>query len=270
MFLAIDIGNTHSVFAFFEGDDVKALWRLQTDAKRTADEYSAFLHPLAQKDGVDFAQICDVWVSSVVPDVNAEIARLADELFDCDVQQITRDILPDLAVKLPRPEEVGADRLVNAVAVLEYYQAPAIVIDFGTATTFDVVDHEGAFIGGVIAPGVNLSVNALYAAAAKLPKISIEMPEKAIGDSTISAMKSGIYWGYVSMVEGMLTRITAELQGDKKPLIIATGGLSRLMAEGLNGAVDVIDEDLTLKGLKRIYDMSKNKQTNKIELSAVR
>tara|TARA_R110002126_G_scaffold13118_3_gene56567 strand:- start:85518 stop:86330 length:813 start_codon:yes stop_codon:yes gene_type:complete len=256
MFLAIDIGNTHSVFAFFEGDALKALWRLHTDAKRTADEYSAYLMPLAVKDGINFSAVCDVWVSSVVPDVDVEMNNLSQNLFDCSVVKITHDVLPRLDVKLPRPEEVGADRLVNAVAVLEYYKAPAIVIDFGTATTFDVVDASGAFVGGVIAPGVNLSVNALYAAAAKLPKISIEKPSKAIGDNTVSAMKSGIYWGYVSMVEGMVKRITAELDcGVDKPMIIATGGLSNLMAEGLEGLVDVVDEDLTLKGLKTIYNL---------------
>lgn len=257
MFLAIDIGNTHSVFAFFEGDDVKALWRLQTDAKRTADEYSSYLMPLSIKDNIHFGDVEEVWISSVVPDVNFEISQLSKRLFDCGVTEISHDVLPQLEVKLPRPEEVGADRLVNAVAVMACYQAPAVVIDFGTATTFDVVDQEGAFAGGVIAPGVNLSVNALYAAAAKLPKISIEKPEKAIGDSTITAMKSGIYWGYVSMVEGMVKRITAEMSCDTKPLIIATGGLSNLMAEGLDGLVDVVDEDLTLKGLKKIYDLQK-------------
>ncbi len=256
MFLAIDIGNTHSVFYFFDGNTQKAVWRLQSDAKRTADEYIAQLMPLAVKDGIQFGDVDNVWLSSVVPDANNELKRLSRKLFDTDLVEISHETLPQLSIKLPRPEEVGADRLVNAVAVMAYYKAPAIVIDFGTATTFDVVDHEGAFVGGVIAPGVNLSVNALYAAAAKLPKISISKPKKAIGDSTITAMQSGIYWGYVSMVEGMIKRISAELVSDgQKPYVIATGGLSSLMAEGLGDYVDVVDEDLTLKGLKKIYEL---------------
>ena len=256
MFLAIDIGNTHSVFSFFDGDTQMAVWRLQSDAKRTADEYIAQLMPLSVKDSIHFADVKNVWLSSVVPDANNEMKRLSRKLFDTEIVEISHETLPELSIKLPRPEEVGADRLVNAVAVMAYYQAPAIVIDFGTATTFDVVDCEGAFIGGVIAPGVNLSVNALYAAAAKLPKISISKPKKAIGDSTITAMQSGIYWGYVSMVEGMVKRISAELVGaGQKPLVIATGGLSGLMAEGLGDIVDVVDEDLTLKGLKKIFEL---------------
>lgn len=164
-----------------------------------------------------------------------------------------------LDIKTDKPEEVGADRLVNAVAVAACYQTPAIVVDFGTATTFDVIDGSGAYLGGAIAPGVNLSLEALHGAAAKLPKISIEKPDAAIGKETVSAMRSGIYWGYIGLVEGMIKRLSGEVGQDV--FVIATGGLAALFAKGTK-AIHATDENLTLKGLVHIYNRNKSFDTD--------
>ena len=175
-------------------------------------------------------------------------------LFRSPPVMVGRDVAPDLVIKLSKPEEVGADRIVNAVAVKTHYKFPAVVVDFGTATTFDVVDAEGAYCGGVIAPGVNLSMSALHQAAAKLPRINIKKPNNVIGKETVEAMQSGIYWGYVSMIEGLVARISKEM--GVKPYVIATGGLASLFAQGTS-VIEKIDEDLTLKGLIAIHQQLK-------------
>lgn len=254
MLLAIDIGNTNSVFALFDtnGQGVPVfVWRCRTDAARTADEYAAFLSPLLLQQNIAFAAIKNVLIASVVPDADFNIGKLCREWLHVDPRFVTASDC-GVPVKLDRPEEAGADRLVNAVAVLKDYRAPAIVIDFGTATTFDVINGVGEFCGGVIAPGVNLSMEALHRAAARLPKIRIQKPDHAIGRGTVAAMQSGLYWGYVGMIEGLLTRITAELNEKEKPFILATGGLATLFADAIP-MIDAIDDDLTLKGLWHIY-----------------
>lgn len=257
MLLAIDAGNTNIVFAVFDGAERKAAWRCKTDAARTADEYIVFLAQLFQMNRIEFKSIGDVIVSSVVPDVNFSLRLMAFQAFGKKAKFVGKEIKDvGIKIRLEKPEEIGADRLVNAVAVLDHYKAPAIVVDFGTATTFDVVD-KGGFCGGAIAPGANLAISALHMAAAKLPKVSISRPKKAIGTSTVDAMQSGIYWGYVGLVEGMVSRMSAELK--TKPLVIATGGLAPLF-KGDVPAIDVIDDDLTLKGLVSIYQsIKKNK-----------
>lgn len=257
MLLAIDAGNTNIVFAVFDGKTRKASWRCKTDASRTADEYVAFLSQLCELSKIDFKSITDVIVSSVVPDANFPLRLMAFQAFGRKAKFIGKEIKDvGLKIKLEKPEELGADRIVNAIAVIKHYKAPAIVVDFGTATTFDVIDKSGAFCGGAIAPGVNLSINALHMAAAKLPKVSVSRPKKAVGSNTVAAMQSGIYWGYVGLVEGMISRITAELK--TKPLVIATGGLAPLF-QGDIPLIDKIDEELTLKGLLSIYEAQKKK-----------
>jgi len=255
MLLAIDAGNTNVVFAVFEGADCRQSWRCKTDSSRTADEYAAWLFQMLSMQGLKFADIDAAIIGSVVPDASFNLKNLCQKYIGCAPVMIKSDLEGlGLTLKVNKPEEVGADRLVNAFAIKAYYRYPAIVVDFGTATTFDVVDADGAYCGGAIAPGVHLSMAALHQAAAKLPRIEVRKPITVIGRDTIGAMQSGVYWGYVSMVEGMIAKISAEL--GQKPFVLATGGLAGLLEQGAKG-IDQIDEDLTLKGLVGIYNKHK-------------
>lgn len=257
MLFAIDAGNTEVKFAIFDGKKSKAIWRIKTDASRTSDEYIVFLAKLFELKKLEFSDITDCIVSSVVPDANFQLRLLCHAAFKVKPIFIGKEIRKfDMKILLDKPEEIGADRIANAIGAISNYQAPAIVVGFGTATTFDVVDKEGSYLGGAIAPGVNLSLNALHMNAAKLPKVSISRPESAIGTNTVSAMQSGIYWGYVELVSGMITRLKKEMKGD--PFVIATGGLAPLF-KGDIAQVDKTDEDLTLKGLLSIYLRYKQK-----------
>lgn len=259
MLLAIDIGNTNTVFALFDQEKLLGSWRLVTSAAKTADEYAAFFFGLSRFHGLDKG-VGDIIISSVVPETHFHIRQFCATYLKRQPVFITRDLL-DIPVDLDRPDEVGADRLVNTVAVLAHYQAPAIVIDFGTATTFDIVGAGGRYKGGVIAPGINLSVSALAQAASKLPKISIRKPERAIGTNTVAAMESGIYWGYVGLIEGLIARTKLEMaaeNGDQKVLVLATGGLAGIFKDDIN-LIDIVDNDLTLKGLSTIYKSLKGK-----------
>jgi type III pantothenate kinase len=245
MLLAIDVGNTNTVFALFEGESLLKSWRMQTVRARTPDEYAAFLGNMCALEGVKLSAIASVLVSSVVPETKFALNRFCEKYLKVAPRFISKDDV-GIEIDLRRPEEVGADRLVNALAVVYEYQAPAIVIDFGTATTFDVVDAKGRYAGGVIAPGIDLSLNALHSAASKLPKISVAKPERAIGKSTVEAMQSGIFWGYAGLIEGIVDRLKVELGGDV--LVLATGGLAPLFA-GECKFISRVDEQLTLKGL---------------------
>ncbi|MCI5059707.1 MAG: type III pantothenate kinase [Alphaproteobacteria bacterium] len=256
MLLTIDIGNTNIVFALYEGGTQKQVWRCQTESSRTSDEYISWLYPLFDQAGYKFDQIERAIISSVVPDANYHLKQLCRNAFKCEARLVTRDMI-DLVVDMNKPEEVGADRLVNSLAVKIHYKTPAIIIDFGTATTFDVIDAQGHYVGGVIAPGVNLSVEALHQAAAKLPRVGVEKPVCVIGKDTVSAMQSGVYWGYIAMIEGMVERIRNEME-EKKCLVLATGGLASLFVQGTD-VIDEVDSDLTLKGLVYI-DQQQNPQ----------
>lgn len=255
MLLAIDIGNTNTVFAVYQNDKLKASWRFQTIAARTSDEYAALLNQVFTLDGISWGKVVDVIVSSVVPDADFNVRKFCKKYMKMEPTFITSK-MAGIKVEIDRPEEVGADRLVNAIAVREHYKTPAIVIDFGTATTFDVINGKGSYAGGAIAPGINLSVEALHRAAAKLPKISIKAPEKAIGKSTVTAIQSGIYWGYIGLIEGLVERITKEMR--EKPFVLATGGLAPLFADNTK-IINKVDEELTLKGLLCIYKGLKKK-----------
>ncbi len=250
MLMAIDAGNTNVVVALYDGKKVLHSWRCKTDANRTADEYASWLYPLFDAAGLMFSKVTSAIISSVVPDANFNLLRLCEKNFSCPPVMVGRDVAPDLVIKLSKPEEVGADRIVNAVAVKTHYKFPAVVVDFGTATTFDVVDAEGAYCGGVIAPGVNLSMSALHQAAAKLPRINIKKPNNVIGKETVEAMQSGIYWGYVSMIEGMIRRMKEEIGRPVK--VIATGGLAALFQRHAD-LFDRVEPELTLQGLARLY-----------------
>ncbi|HNQ91809.1 MAG TPA: type III pantothenate kinase [Alphaproteobacteria bacterium] len=259
MLLAIDCGNTNIVFAVYDGAMRRGMWRCKTDASRTSDEYLAFLSQHFELKNLHVADVNDVIVSSVVPDVDFALEQLAQKGFGVRPQFVKGDITAEsigIKVEIDRPSELGADRLVNAVAVREEYKKLAIVIDFGTATTLDVIGADGTFFGGVIAPGINLSMAALHAAAAKLPKISVEKPARAIGKNTVEAMQSGVFFGYVGLIEGLLGRMVTEL--GETPLVIATGGLAPLFKDSIP-MISVVDEELTLKGLLSIYGRLKNR-----------
>ena len=243
MLLTIDIGNTNTVFAVYKGDKFIDSWRLRSDAGLSADEYASFLNELFSLAGVKWKAIKQVIVSSVVPEANFGMRRFCEKYIGVDPVFVSKDMVGISAV-IDRPDDVGADRLVNAVAVSQHYDVPAIVVDFGTATTFDVIDEDGNYAGGVIAPGINLSMSALHQAASKLPKVSVNKPDSAIGKNTVTAMQSGVYWGYVGLIDRILSEIKSELSNNVK--VIATGGLAPLFAKD-NPAIDVVDENLTLK-----------------------
>ena len=253
MFLAIDCGNTNIVFALYkdvnQADPI--LWRCQTNAKMTADEYASWLSPLFQIVDFKLSDVSHVLIASVVPDVNFNLTRLCEKYLKATPDFVQADGSNiGVPVNLPDPVKVGADQLVNAVAAIHQYGAPCVVIDFGTATTFDIVNEKGEFIGGIIAPGVNLSVESLNRATALLPKIKIEKPEKIIGQNTIQAMQTGLFWGYVSMIEGLIERVREEMGCN--PTFIATGGLSNLFFEAVD-SIDKADSNLTLEGLRLIH-----------------
>ena len=255
MLLAIDCGNTNTVFAVFDGEAVRGRWRIATLAQRTADEYAVLLTQLMSLRGMAVADVTVAVLTTVVPGTRRNIVALLQDYFSI-TPLIVRDPNVDLGIQvlIERPEQVGADRLVNAVAAHKLYEGDLIAVDFGTGTTFDIIDADGNFRGGIIAPGINLSVEALYLTGALLPRINIEKPEKVIGGATVPAMQSGVFWGYVSMIEGMIPRIVAEYGKPMK--VIATGGLAPLFS-GVTDIIDAVEPDLTLIGLVEIARRNK-------------
>lgn len=256
MLLVIDAGNTNVVFAVFKGDKLLSQWRISTDAKRTADEYGVWLTQVMGHAGIDPKHIKGAVLASVVPQAIFDLRMLAKRYFNCELMVIGDPRLKletGIKVKIDNPREVGADRLVNAFAAWRKYKKALIVVDFGTATTFDVVSGKGEYLGGVIAPGVNLSLDALHKAAAKLPNIGIQPPGKVIGTNTIGAMQSGIYFGYAGLVESIVTRIKKEYGAAMT--VIATGGLAPLYAKACP-AIQKTEPDLTIFGLKDLYEMN--------------
>jgi type III pantothenate kinase len=253
MLLAIDSGNTNVIFAVFgDGDAPRGSWRASTDAKRTADEYAVWLTQLMALDRLAPGEIDGAIIANVVPATMHALKTLCRRYFKTEplvVGEPGTEI--GIEVRIARPDQVGEDRLVNAVAAHDRFGGPLIVIDFGTATTFDVIGADGGYEGGVIAPGINLSLEALDRAAAKLPRIAIkEPPQRVIGQATVPAMESGAYWGYVGLIEGIVTRITAEYGQPLK--VVATGGLAPLFAQATE-YIDATDQELTLRGLTLIY-----------------
>ncbi|WPB84038.1 type III pantothenate kinase [Sediminicoccus rosea] len=252
MLLAIDAGNTNVVFAVHDGAEWRGRWRIATDPNRTSDEYAVWLLALMQHAGLRPADVQRCVIGTVVPVALYNLRRLCRDWFGNE-PLVARSILDwGFEIKVDQPQEVGADRLLNALAAHHHYRGPLIVIDFGTATTFDVVDETGAYLGGVIAPGINLSIEALHRAAARLPRIGIGRPQAAIGRNTVSAMQSGIFWGYVGMIEGIVSRIRAEVELPRMK-VIATGGLAPLLAEGTT-LIERIDPDITLEGLRLLAE----------------
>jgi len=249
MLLAIDLGNTNVVFALFEGRELRARWRIATDPRRTGDEYAVWLSQLLALEGVDRAAIDQIIVSTVVPRALHNIEVLADKYFGVEPLVAGEGAASwPIDIDVDQPKSLGADRAVNAVAAHARYDGDLIVVDFGTATTFDVVDFHGAYKGGIIAPGLNLSLDALVGNTAKLPRIAIEAPKSAsvIGTNTEDQMLIGVFWGYVAMMEGLIARMKAEIGRPAK--VIATGGLAVLF-DRHTGIFDAVDADLTLDGL---------------------
>jgi len=248
MLLAIDAGNTNVVVAVHDGEEWRGRWRIATRADRTSDEYAVWLLTLMQHSGLKPADVHRCVIGTVVPAALYNLRRLCRDWFGTE-PLVARSILDwGFEIKVDQPQEVGADRLLNSLAAHHHYKGPLIVVDFGTATTFDVVDGEGSYLGGVIAPGINLSIEALHRAAARLPRIGIGRPQAAIGRNTVSAMQSGIFWGYVGMIEGIVSRIRNEAELPRMK-VIATGGLAPLLAEGTT-LIERIDPDITLEGLR--------------------
>ncbi len=258
MLLAIDCGNTNVVFAVYDGENLRGQWRAATKTDRTADEYGVWLTQLLERDGIASADITHAIVASVVPNKNFDLKKLCETYFHCTPKFIG-DAGLDLgtAVRVQNPKEVGSDRVINAIAAHSTYGGPLIVIDFGTATTFDVVDGTGAYCGGCIAPGINLSMEALHMATAQLPRLPVVNPGKApvIGTSTVAAMTSGVFWGYIGLIEGLVTRIKAERA--EKMTVVGTGGLAPLFAEATE-VIEHIDPDLTLRGLQQVHQRNSN------------
>ena len=246
--LAVDIGNTNTGFAFYDGEECLGQWRLSTNRLRTADEFTLWIENFLARIGVKPADVAKSIVACVVPSCRFAILSALEKLLNQPPVLINAELMQKLGVqiKLDNPKEVGADRLINAYAAWNDYKQPTIVLDFGTATTFDVADENGAYCGGVIAPGINLSLEALHRAAAKLPSVEIKNPAKAIGTTTESAMQSGIYFGYLGLIERIVREIQSELK--VKPVVIATGGLAPLFAKN-SEAIDHLDADLTMRGL---------------------
>jgi type III pantothenate kinase len=251
MLLAVDAGNTNVVFAVHDGAEWRGRWRVATRADRTSDEYAVWLMALLQHCRLKPADIDRCVIGTVVPAALYNLRRLSREWFNCEPLVARATVHWGFDIRVERPQEVGADRLLNALASHHHYHGPLVVIDFGTATTFDVVDADGAYLGGVIAPGINLSLEALHQAAARLPRIGIGRPQAVIGRDTVAAMQSGIYWGYVGLIEGIVARIRGEYDAPLK--VIATGGLAPLFAEG-TAAIETIDPDITLEGLRLLAE----------------
>jgi type III pantothenate kinase len=256
MILAVDVGNTNLVFALVDGGAIKARWRIATDPRRTADQYSVWLHQLLELEGYSREAVEGVIIGTVVPRALHNLQVLSEKYFKKTalVAGQGRAAWP-LELDVDEPQNVGADRALNVIAAHAKYAGELLVIDFGTATTFDVVSSTGAYSGGIIAPGINLSLDALVNAAAKLPRLAIEVPDtkSVIGRTTQSQMLIGIYWGYVAMIEGLTARIKQEL--DRPLTVIATGGLATLFDRHTK-LFDAIEPDLTIKGLSLLYEMA--------------
>ncbi|WP_221791841.1 type III pantothenate kinase [Aquisediminimonas sediminicola] len=253
MLLAIDAGNTNIVFALIDGDEIVERWRIATDPKRTADEYAVWLNQLLILGGRDRSVVEAVIIATVVPRALHNLEVLASKYFGVDALIAGRDELPwGIGLLVDEPKTVGADRVINAIAAHASHAGDLIVIDFGTATTFDHVDAQGNYAGGIIAPGINLSLDALVAAAAKLPRIAIRAPDtnKVIGINTEDQMLIGVYWGYIAMIEGLVARMKKEI--GRPVQVIGTGGLATLF-EQHSPVFDAIESDLTIRGLIIMY-----------------
>ncbi|BDW99676.1 type III pantothenate kinase [Maricaulis maris] len=259
MLLAIDCGNTNTLFAIHDGTDWVAQWRSGTDSTRTADEHAVWLSQLMALQGRSFSDITDCVISTVVPQALFNLRNLSRRYFKTEPVIVGEPgVRMDIEVRLDRPQDAGADRLVNALGARAVYDGALIIIDSGTATTFDVIAADGAFEGGIIAPGINLSMQALHSAAAKLPRVAIAKPARVMGKDTVSAMQSGVFWGYIDLIDGLVHRLKTEYA---QPMtVVATGGVVSLF-DGASKAIDHYDADLTIRGLLEVWKLNGGSNT---------
>jgi len=260
MLLVLDVGNTNTVLGVYDGKNLIAHWRLTTALQRTIDEWGILCRNLFSLAGLESAAITDIAISSVVPPMDYTLHKMATNYFNIEPLFIDPTSNAGMPVLYQPPSDVGADRVVNGVAAYELYGGPCIIVDFGTATTFDAVSEKGEYLGGVICPGVTISAEALFQKAARLPRVEIKRPERVIGTSTVMSMQSGLFWGYVGLVDGVLDRMRQELGPNAR--IIATGGLAGLIARG-SKLIEIVDPNLTLEGMRIIYQ--RNRQESAAE-----
>ena len=253
MLLAIEQGNTNTLFAVHDGKTWIAQWRTATEASRTADEYAVWLNQLLEMARLSLADLDACIISTVVPQSLFNLRNLSRRYLKAEPLVVGENATLGIDIRIEKPSEAGADRVVNAVGGFIQYGGPLILVDSGTATTFDVVGEDGAFEGGVIAPGINLSMQALHQAAARLPRIGIERPDHVIGRGTVEAMQSGVFWGYVGLIDSLIERIKFEYGKPMK--VVATGGVASLF-EGATRNIDAFDHDLTIRGLLEIHRRS--------------
>jgi type III pantothenate kinase len=250
MLLVMDVGNTITAIGLYEGPELRAQWRSVTGNWRTSDELRVFLNMLLQDEGLEPEMVNGCCVSSVVPSLNAALTNLCANHFQAELVFVEPGVKTGLVIQVDNPKEVGADRIVNAVGALETHEGPLIVIDFGTATTFDAVSARGEYQGGIIVPGIKIAADALFEKCAKLPSVEITKPATVIGKNTIDHIRSGLTYGYADLVDGLIYRMACEM--DENPLALATGGFAELVA-GIATRIDIVDPHLPLKGLRAVF-----------------
>lgn len=251
MLLALDVGNTNTVIGVFDGMALRVHWRLSTRRTGTSDEYGIFIKGLFDFAGLDFRGVTAVILSTVVPTVQGPLEEMSRQFFGVEPMVVGPGTKTGMPILYEPPRDVGADRIVNAVAAFEAYGGPCIVVDFGTATTFDAISAKGEYLGGAICPGIGISAEALFQRAAKLPRVDIVKPKAVIGKNTVGSMQAGLFYGYLSLVEGIVARMREEMGG--RPKVVATGGLAQLVL-GDSTVVDHLDPLLTLNGLRILYE----------------
>lgn len=254
MLLAIDVGNTNTVLGAFEGAQLLQQWRVETSLARTSDEWGILARQLMSASGVDPARVRAIAVSSVVPPLTSALERMASRWFGVKPLFVGPGVKTGMPILYESPREVGADRVVNAVAAFARWKTGLIVVDFGTATTFDAVSPKGEYLGGAISPGVTISMEALFRNASRLPRVEFARPPSVVGRNTVASIQSGLVYGYVGLVDGICERMAAEL--GFAPKVVATGGLAPLVA-GLSRAISEVDEHLTLEGLRLVHEMNR-------------
>jgi len=254
MLLTIDIGNTNTVLGVYKGDTLAAHWRLTTARSQTVDEYGILARSLFHNAGLDQEQLEGIIISSVVPPLNSTLAEMTEKYFGMKALFVEPGVRTGVPVFYDNPSEVGADRVVNAVAAHSKYGGPCVVVDFGTAITFDAISKKGEYLGGVIVPGIGIASEALFARAARLPRVEIKDPGKIIGTNTVASMQAGLYFGYVDLVDGILARMKEQLGANTH--VIATGGQAPLLARG-SKHIEAVDDHLTLDGLRLIWERNR-------------